>query len=225
MFIFYHHCHTIGFWKNASGVLESRGKVLEILVTKRVGTLVWHHIWVRFNTSCLVLATVNLYSTELVTLVLRLSTLFFRQKLNRRMHLSKVKHSKFNESGQLAIFYAVSAAWGIDLIVRVRCVYVCSVIEWRHCPILHSKVHMDLVNCCTQLLIRTLHGFCNHKTIPSWYLPTWCIRLCNVFHPAVSWRQTSTVDLTRWRNLASSYSWNGFLHGKTSHLFHSNSSL
>ena len=35
------------------------------------------------------------------------------------MHLSKVKHSKFNESGQLAIFYAVSAAWGIDLIIQV----------------------------------------------------------------------------------------------------------
>jgi len=40
------------------------------------------------------------------------------------MHLSKVKHSKFNESGQLAIFYAVSAAWGIDLIIRVCCVCV-----------------------------------------------------------------------------------------------------
>jgi len=41
------------------------------------------------------------------------------------MHLSKVKHSKFNESGQLAIFYAVSAAWGIDLIIRVCFVCVC----------------------------------------------------------------------------------------------------
>ena len=39
-------------------------------------------------------------------------------KLNRKMHLSKVKHSKFNESGQLLIFYFVSAAWGADLIVR-----------------------------------------------------------------------------------------------------------
>lgn len=35
------------------------------------------------------------------------------------MHLSKVKHSKFNESGQLLIFYAASAAWGLDIIVRV----------------------------------------------------------------------------------------------------------
>jgi len=41
-------------------------------------------------------------------------------KLNRRMHLSKVKHSKFNESGQLMLFYAFSAIWGIDLIVREK---------------------------------------------------------------------------------------------------------
>jgi len=28
-----------GFWKNVSWVLESRGKVMEIFVTRRVGTL------------------------------------------------------------------------------------------------------------------------------------------------------------------------------------------
>ncbi|XP_060573624.1 translocating chain-associated membrane protein 1-like isoform X1 [Ruditapes philippinarum] len=39
-------------------------------------------------------------------------------KLNRKMHLSKVKHSKFNESGQLMTFYFASAAWGIDTIMR-----------------------------------------------------------------------------------------------------------
>lgn len=41
------------------------------------------------------------------------------QKLNRKMHLSKVKHSKFNESGQLMTFYFASAAWGVDTILRV----------------------------------------------------------------------------------------------------------
>jgi len=45
------------------------------------------------------------------------------------MHLSKVKHSKFNESGQLAIFYAASAAWGIDLIIRVCYAYDISFAE------------------------------------------------------------------------------------------------
>ncbi|XP_033727793.1 translocating chain-associated membrane protein 1-like 1 [Pecten maximus] len=39
-------------------------------------------------------------------------------KLNRKMHLSKVKHSKFNESGQLLAFYFASAVWGADIIVR-----------------------------------------------------------------------------------------------------------
>ncbi|BFZ21217.1 hypothetical protein BsWGS_24256 [Bradybaena similaris] len=39
-------------------------------------------------------------------------------KLNRKMHLSKIKHSKFNESGQLLIFYLVSAVWGADILFR-----------------------------------------------------------------------------------------------------------
>ncbi|GAB6019917.1 Translocating chain-associated membrane protein 2 [Chamberlinius hualienensis] len=39
-------------------------------------------------------------------------------KINRKMHLSKVKHSKFNESGQLLIFYFVSLLWGGDIIFR-----------------------------------------------------------------------------------------------------------
>ena len=36
------------------------------------------------------------------------------------MHLSKVKHSKFNESGQLLVFYLSSVVWGADIILRVR---------------------------------------------------------------------------------------------------------
>ena len=43
----------------------------------------------------------------------------FKQKLNRKLHLSKVKHSKFNESGQLIAFYLFSVAWGIDVMMRV----------------------------------------------------------------------------------------------------------
>ncbi|ESO83155.1 hypothetical protein LOTGIDRAFT_133925 [Lottia gigantea] len=39
-------------------------------------------------------------------------------KFNRRMHLSKVKHSKFNESGQLLAFYITSALFGVDIIYR-----------------------------------------------------------------------------------------------------------
>ncbi|KAG7161216.1 translocating chain-associated membrane protein 1-like isoform X1 [Homarus americanus] len=39
-------------------------------------------------------------------------------KVNRKLHLSKTKHSKFNESGQLLIFTAVSAAWGMNILVK-----------------------------------------------------------------------------------------------------------
>ncbi|XP_071519700.1 translocating chain-associated membrane protein 1 isoform X2 [Panulirus ornatus] len=39
-------------------------------------------------------------------------------KVNRKLHLSKTKHSKFNESGQLLIFTVVSAAWGINILVK-----------------------------------------------------------------------------------------------------------
>ncbi|XP_070533235.1 translocating chain-associated membrane protein 1-like 1 isoform X2 [Ptychodera flava] len=45
---------------------------------------------------------------------------YILDKLNRRMHLSKVKHSKFNESGQLLFFYLVSAGWGADIAIRER---------------------------------------------------------------------------------------------------------
>ncbi|KAK4291523.1 hypothetical protein Pmani_035652 [Petrolisthes manimaculis] len=39
-------------------------------------------------------------------------------KVNRKLHLSKTKHSKFNESGQLLIFTVVSAAWGFNILVK-----------------------------------------------------------------------------------------------------------
>ncbi|KAH9496700.1 Translocating chain-associated membrane protein 1-like 1 [Bulinus truncatus] len=54
-------------------------------------------------------------------------------KLNRKMHLSKIKHSKFNESGQLLIFFLVSAIWGADILLREN--YVTSVNQlWEGYP-------------------------------------------------------------------------------------------
>lgn len=38
----------------------------------------------------------------------------------RKLHMSKIKHSKFNESGQLLTFYTVSIAWAIELLRRDR---------------------------------------------------------------------------------------------------------
>lgn len=43
---------------------------------------------------------------------------YLLDKFNRKMHLSKMKHSKFNESGQLLIFYLISFLWGAEIIRR-----------------------------------------------------------------------------------------------------------
>ncbi|ESO04583.1 hypothetical protein HELRODRAFT_78636 [Helobdella robusta] len=43
---------------------------------------------------------------------------YILDKLNRRMHLSKLKHSKFNESGQLLVFYAASAVTGYYILIK-----------------------------------------------------------------------------------------------------------
>uniref|UniRef100_A0A8C8LME9 Translocating chain-associated membrane protein n=1 Tax=Oncorhynchus tshawytscha TaxID=74940 RepID=A0A8C8LME9_ONCTS len=38
-------------------------------------------------------------------------------KINRKMHFSKTKHSKFNESGQLSAFYLFSFGWGTNILM------------------------------------------------------------------------------------------------------------
>nr|XP_033789303.1 translocating chain-associated membrane protein 1 isoform X2 [Geotrypetes seraphini] len=42
---------------------------------------------------------------------------YILDKINRRMHFSKTKHSKFNESGQLSAFYLFSCIWGTSLLI------------------------------------------------------------------------------------------------------------
>jgi len=39
-------------------------------------------------------------------------------KVCRRLHLSKSKNSKFNESGQLVVFNAISLIWALDIIIK-----------------------------------------------------------------------------------------------------------
>lgn len=43
---------------------------------------------------------------------------FVIDKVNKRLHLSKTRHSRFTESGQLLVFYLVSVAWGGHIIYR-----------------------------------------------------------------------------------------------------------
>ncbi|XP_021471278.1 translocating chain-associated membrane protein 1-like 1 [Oncorhynchus mykiss] len=75
-------------------------------------------------------------------------------KMNRRLHLSKTKHSKFNESGQLAAFYLISFIWGCSILTaeefatnptflwagyphthmvfQVKFFYICQMAYWLH---------------------------------------------------------------------------------------------
>ncbi|ERE81797.1 translocating chain-associated membrane protein 1 [Cricetulus griseus] len=54
-------------------------------------------------------------------------------KINRRMHFSKTKHSKFNESGQLSVFYLFSCVWGTFILISEN--YISDpTILWRAYP-------------------------------------------------------------------------------------------
>merc|ERR1712117_1013692 len=54
---------------------------------------------------------------------------YLLDKVNKKLHLSKVKYNKFNESGQLLAFYLVSLVWGGDLLMRENLLYVASIWE------------------------------------------------------------------------------------------------
>lgn len=43
---------------------------------------------------------------------------YILDKISKKLHLSKFKLSRFNESGQLVVFYAMSFLWGIDVVIR-----------------------------------------------------------------------------------------------------------
>ncbi|XP_060819189.1 translocating chain-associated membrane protein 1 [Bombus pascuorum] len=75
-------------------------------------------------------------------------------KISKRLHLSKVKLAKFNESSQLVLFYILSLIWGIDIIIREdlllnitllwkeypmpmsfssKLFFICQLAYWLHC--------------------------------------------------------------------------------------------
>ncbi|XP_026717969.1 translocating chain-associated membrane protein 1-like 1 isoform X3 [Athene cunicularia] len=79
---------------------------------------------------------------------------YILDKISRRLHLSKTKHSKFNESGQLAFFYLFSFIWGASILnaeefvmnpislwkdyphsrmlFQVKFFYICQIAYWLH---------------------------------------------------------------------------------------------
>ncbi|KAK8379175.1 hypothetical protein O3P69_019191 [Scylla paramamosain] len=68
---------------------------------------------------------------------------YILDKVNRKLHLSKTKHSKFNESGQLLIFTAVSAAWGLNILVKDNIIHDISSL-WGGYPEGHAQMSFML---------------------------------------------------------------------------------
>jgi len=54
---------------------------------------------------------------------------YLLDKVNRKLHLSKIKHAKFNESGQLLSFYLISLFWAGDIIYRENMANIASLWE------------------------------------------------------------------------------------------------
>jgi len=54
---------------------------------------------------------------------------YLLDKVNKKLHLSKIKHAKFNESGQLLSFYLISLFWAGDIIYRENMLNIASLWE------------------------------------------------------------------------------------------------
>jgi len=61
---------------------------------------------------------------------------YLLDKIKAKLHLSKVKQSKFNESGQLLMFYLTAVLWGGDIILREGLLGNISAL-WKDYPIIH----------------------------------------------------------------------------------------
>ncbi|XP_043566641.1 translocating chain-associated membrane protein 1-like 1 isoform X2 [Chiloscyllium plagiosum] len=65
---------------------------------------------------------------------------YILDKINRRLHLSKTKHSKFNESGQLAFFYLFSFIWGASILTGEKFTTDPTLL-WEGYPHTHMFLH------------------------------------------------------------------------------------
>uniref|UniRef100_A0A2K6M8N8 Translocating chain-associated membrane protein n=1 Tax=Rhinopithecus bieti TaxID=61621 RepID=A0A2K6M8N8_RHIBE len=73
---------------------------------------------------------------------------YMLDKINRRMHFSKTKHSKFNESGQLSAFYLFACVWGIFILISEN--YISDpTILWRAYP--HNLMTYSSFSCVVQV--------------------------------------------------------------------------
>ncbi|XP_043197025.1 translocating chain-associated membrane protein 1-like isoform X2 [Amphibalanus amphitrite] len=64
---------------------------------------------------------------------------FVIDKINKKMHRSKTRHSRFTESGQLLVFYLTSVAWGGHIIFRENILTNISSL-WENYPEGHTQM-------------------------------------------------------------------------------------
>ncbi|XP_031555240.1 translocating chain-associated membrane protein 1-like [Actinia tenebrosa] len=105
---------------------------------------------------------------------------YILDKVIRKLHLSKTKNSKFNDSGELLPFYFASAAWGADIIIKekffptitklwegyphnemsfmLKFYFILQIAHWVHCfPELYfMKAKKDEISAKIQLYIEYL---------------------------------------------------------------------
>uniref|UniRef100_A0A8C4K8W1 Translocation associated membrane protein 2 n=1 Tax=Dromaius novaehollandiae TaxID=8790 RepID=A0A8C4K8W1_DRONO len=115
-------------------------------------------------------------------------------KINRRLHLSKVKHSKFNESGQLVAFHLTSVMWSASLLFQegyvsnprslwenyphvylpfqVKFFYLCQLAYWLHAlPELYfQKVRKEEIPRQLQYIALYLVHIAGHLVVLHWVL-------------------------------------------------------
>lgn len=60
-------------------------------------------------------------------------------RMNRKLHLSKVNHRKFNESGQLLAFFVVSVFWGANIMYKDGLIFDLAGL-WTNYPEAHAKM-------------------------------------------------------------------------------------
>lgn len=72
-----------------------------------------------FNSDTSLCTTMTLSAVIVWSGVPRSVALLLLQKVNRRLHLSKSKNTKFNESGQLCVFHLVSSVWSFYILITV----------------------------------------------------------------------------------------------------------
>ncbi|GAB1284803.1 Translocating chain-associated membrane protein 1 [Apodemus speciosus] len=101
------------------------------------------------------LATVSFYM--LVAIIIHaIIQEYVLDKINRRMHFSKTKHSKFNESGQLSAFYLFACVWGTFILISEN--YISDpTILWRAYP--HNLMTFQMKFFYISQLAYWLHAF------------------------------------------------------------------